>query len=285
MAAAESISSSGSAQGSDSSTDSIVIHLYQDVNILEKDPFIRIPLDKSLLAETICLQVAKHLSIGPRAFPCFALAKPDLSLWLPPNEKIHSGEVEYVFRMRFIPSDDCLNAMVNSVDEAAYNYLYLQLRDDFVNGRVTYKTGEDGKQISQAHLLGLSVIDMLRLGKERDLDLKQMTKTTIQHTKKFIPISEKKSFHRPWDRKRLVFNLNNNLEKVYNECRNQTSTAVKRRFIRGFLNYVDDYGVEQFTLTDSRKLRVNPHHPQYPAIYIEDANTVSPTSSDMFFSF
>lgn len=254
----------------------VIIHLYSDVNAPCNETMYVFGARKNpYSADELCLEVAKKLHISPKAFHCFALCTCDLKLWLPPNESIDCGnetKKEYVFRMRFIPTEDCLFGLMDT-DVRAYHYFFLQVRDDFVTGRVIYRN-VNGKKITQAHLLGLGVIDMLRWGKEHDMDIKQIQKFAPK-TKNFIPNSEKESFRFPWDIKRLNFNFNHHLEKVYSECENQSAQMIKRRYLKGFLNYVDQYSAEVFTLLDERKVCVNPYNLDYPGIFLLRTDAVS----------
>ena len=254
----------------------IVIHLYTDIDAPTNTATrVFVARENPYSAEELCVEVAKKLRIGPKAFHCFALCTCDIKLWLPPNERIDCNSdtrKDYVFRMRFIPTEDCLFGLMDT-DVCAYDYFYLQVRDDFVTGRVRYEN-VNGKKITQAHLLGLGVIDMLRWGKEHDMDIKQMQKSAPK-TKKFIPNSEKDSFRFPWDMKRLTFNFNNHLEKVYAECENHSAQLIKRRYMKGFLNYVDEYCSEVFTLLDGRQVCINPHNVDYPGMFIVSPDGVS----------
>ena len=262
----------------------VTIHLCQDVDTPESNQpvFFEAATDRVFRAEGLCLEVAKRLKIGPKSFHCFALATPDMRLWLAPNEEIKCEpgvHKEYLFRVRFIPTEE--NLFNESLfDTAAYNYFFLQVRQDFVQDKWRYKLTE-GKKISQGHLLGLAVIDVLRWGKERKMDLKQLQKNGSK-TKKFIPNSEKGSFRMPWDMKRLNFNFNNNLATVYTECQHQDDGIIKKRYLRGFFSYVEQYGMEKFSACDGKVIGVDPYHPTCPGIYYSQPAEVGIISS--FFS-
>ena len=252
----------------------IKIHLYHDVD--SPDRIKTFPFDSDTTAEKLIVYIVKELHITPCFFFIYAIAKKekDLLLWYAPNEsEAFRNGGDFVFRIRFIPTDEYIQNLA-VINEATQDYLFLQLRDDFINCRATYKLQEDGKEVNQAYILGLSVIDILRWGKQNNYNLRT-TKKQMPKIKKFIPVALNESFLRIWDSKRLEINLNTKLAKVFEDAETKEAKDIKLRFIRAFLNYSEQYGVETFQLCSGRTIAVDPYHPEWPGIYECKGATVS----------
>ncbi|XP_023798616.1 tyrosine-protein kinase JAK3-like [Cyanistes caeruleus] len=113
----------------------------------------------------------------PVCHPLFALATEDLSCWFPPNHLFTVDESRsqvVVYRIRFFFPNWCgqgqchrfqlLNDRASPVlDYPVIDYLFAQSRSDFIGGRVAVGLSLP----SQEQCLGLAVLDMLRIAKER----------------------------------------------------------------------------------------------------------------------
>ncbi|XP_041126106.1 tyrosine-protein kinase JAK2-like, partial [Polyodon spathula] len=132
------------------------------------------------VAEEICIEAAKACGITPVYLNMFGVMRESDRTWYPPNHIFHLGNSSsesVLFRIRYYfpnwySSGGCrayrygLSRGAESpvFDDSVMCYLFAQWRDDFVNGWVkipiTYETQEE--------CLGMAVLDMLRIAKERD---------------------------------------------------------------------------------------------------------------------
>jgi hypothetical protein len=162
----------------------ITILLYDDFHFDNSSSnFIEIiDYDKSYIVEKLCQKAAVHLGIGTVTFPMFAMFDLRRDVWLAPNTHVHCSKDEsrlLVFRVRFMPSPRAIVNVIFVDDLNAAKYLFLQCRHDFLNDLVVYKK----HKTSHEHLLGLVVMDLVRYGKEKNLDLKQIENLDLKHFK------------------------------------------------------------------------------------------------------
>ncbi|NWI06486.1 JAK3 kinase, partial [Tichodroma muraria] len=113
----------------------------------------------------------------PVCHPLFALATEDLSCWFPPNHLFTVDESRsqvVVYRIRFFFPDWCGLGQSHRVqlpsdraspvlDYPVIDYLFAQSRSDFIAGRVAVGLSLP----TQEQCLGLAVLDMLRIARER----------------------------------------------------------------------------------------------------------------------
>ncbi|KAM9215447.1 tyrosine-protein kinase JAK3 [Leptosomus discolor] len=128
-------------------------------------------------AEELCVHAAKACGVLPVCHPLFALATEDLSCWFPPNHLFtvdDSRSQVVVYRIRFFFPNWCglgqshrfqlLNDRASPVlDYPVIDYLFAQSRSDFIEGRVAVALSLP----TQEECLGLAVLDMLRIAKEK----------------------------------------------------------------------------------------------------------------------
>ncbi|XP_065515024.1 tyrosine-protein kinase JAK3 isoform X4 [Lathamus discolor] len=128
-------------------------------------------------AEELCVHAAKACGVLPMCHPLFALATEDLSCWFPPNHIFtvdESCSQVVVYRIRFLFPSWCglgqshrfqlLNDRVSPVlDYPVIDYLFAQSRSDFIGGRMAMALSLP----QQEECLGLAVLDMLRIAKEK----------------------------------------------------------------------------------------------------------------------
>ncbi|KAM4658408.1 tyrosine-protein kinase JAK3 [Amazona ochrocephala] len=126
-------------------------------------------------AEELCVRAAKACGVLPMCHPLFALATEDLSCWFPPNHLFtvdESCSQVVVYRIRFLFPSWCgqshrfqlLNDRASPVlDYPVIDYLFAQSRSDFIGGRMAVALSLP----QQEECLGLAVLDMLRIAKEK----------------------------------------------------------------------------------------------------------------------
>lgn len=248
----------------------IVVHLYHDVDTPEAERYYLVQeYGQTFTAEKLCFVIATQRKISSLAFPLFALKRTDSEIWLPPNESIEcsaSSSKEFIFRIRFVPPESRINTLGIS-DIRTFNYLFLQVRDDFIHDRIKYHENT----IGQEHLLGIGVIDVVRFGKERAYDLVHLQRQDLHS---FIPNSTKGTFKYFWDKHRLKWTFKPHLEKEYSKYINETDLNIKLTYIDGILSYAEHYGMEKFTtdgdsVGDNKEIiQVKPYDEQFPGLSI-----------------
>ncbi|XP_063003281.1 tyrosine-protein kinase JAK3 [Elgaria multicarinata webbii] len=138
-------------------------------------------------AEEVCTAAAKACGILPVYHGLFSLATEDLSCWFPPNHVFTVDESfcqTVVYRIRFF-FPDCFGPrksyrfgltgdQVNPVlDYLTIDYLFAQSRSDFIS----MQTDESWTLEAQETCLGLAVLDISRISKERQQSLQETSRS------------------------------------------------------------------------------------------------------------
>jgi hypothetical protein len=224
-------------------------------------------------AEELCMDVARQLDIGSLAYHLFALQTipekaSDTPVWLPANEQIECNEDECLhlqFRLRFLPPPDKMRLIASRVDEMAFNYFFLQCRQDFVDDRVKFKEGK----LPQDKALGLAITDIVRFAKEHSITY--ISKRLSPRL--FIPNSEKSAFKNIFGKMKLNLNFNPHIEKEMEDCEKMPLVQVKLRYIYdGLLVYAPNYCMEEYIAESGDILRIQPHNEKHPGLNIIDRN-------------
>ncbi|KAG5850828.1 tyrosine-protein kinase JAK2 [Anguilla anguilla] len=142
-----------------------------------------------ITAEEVCIAAAKECGILPVYHSLFALASEDLTYWYPPNHKFNLNEYTNIvvhYRVRFFFSNwygqgskktyrySIARSRVSVVlDYGVIDYLFAQSRSDFVTGQ----TGISPPLSTQEECLGMAVLDLWRIAKERSQSLRDVSKT------------------------------------------------------------------------------------------------------------
>ncbi|XP_062452021.1 tyrosine-protein kinase JAK3 [Rhea pennata] len=134
-------------------------------------------------AEELCIRAAKACGVLPVCHSLFALATEDLTCWFPPNHLFavdDSRSQVVVYRIRFFFPNWCglgqshrfqlMNDRASAVlDYPVIDYLFAQSRSDFISGRMEVELSLQ----TQEECLGLAVLDMLRIAKEKQQSLEE----------------------------------------------------------------------------------------------------------------
>ncbi|XP_060746360.1 tyrosine-protein kinase JAK2a [Tachysurus vachellii] len=131
------------------------------------------------VAEELCIKAAKECGVSPVYLSLFGLMREQDHMWYPPNHifKVdESTNEKLLFRIRFyFPSwygrglshahryGITKSSETPVFDDVTTAYLFAQWRSDFVDGSVTIPVTHD----SQEECLGLAVLDMMRIAKEK----------------------------------------------------------------------------------------------------------------------
>ncbi|MCJ8741247.1 hypothetical protein PDJAM_G00068510 [Pangasius djambal] len=132
-------------------------------------------------AEELCIKAAKECGVSPVYFSLFGLMRESDRLWYPPNHVFkvdESTNEKLLFRIRFYfpgwygrgSSHAHRYGVTKSSEAPVFDdittaYLFAQWRTDFVDGSVSIPITHD----AQEECLGLAVLDMMRIAKEKGL--------------------------------------------------------------------------------------------------------------------
>uniref|UniRef100_A0A8C9SM39 Tyrosine-protein kinase n=1 Tax=Scleropages formosus TaxID=113540 RepID=A0A8C9SM39_SCLFO len=133
------------------------------------------------VAEELCIDAAKECGVTPMYCCMFALMRESDCMWFAPNHVFHIDEStneDVVFRIRFYfpgwhssgPSSAYRYGATKGtetpvLDDSVMAYLFAQWRSDFVSGSIDVAVNHE----AQEECLGMAVLDMMRIAKEKDL--------------------------------------------------------------------------------------------------------------------
>ncbi|WAR16562.1 SPK1-like protein [Mya arenaria] len=96
--------------------------------------------------EEVCLALAETQGIAPAVVDCFGLAFDNSQdgryTWLAPGELPDLGEKKLCFRMRFVPVKEKCRDMLSQYN-ACLQYLFYQVKYDYVHGDLKYLKGQE----------------------------------------------------------------------------------------------------------------------------------------------
>uniref|UniRef100_A0A8C4ING5 Tyrosine-protein kinase n=1 Tax=Dicentrarchus labrax TaxID=13489 RepID=A0A8C4ING5_DICLA len=165
----------GSQRSSSSTGPSLQVHLYFFPTTKEATT-IHISSGQ-ISAENVCIQAGIKCGILPVYQSLFGLASADLSFWYPPSHMFNTEEnLQVHFRVRFFfgnwfgqgPRTSYRYSLTQDrmspvLDYSAIDYLFAQLRSDFIAS----EAGVSPPLSAQEECLGLAVLDLWRMAKER----------------------------------------------------------------------------------------------------------------------
>ncbi|XP_053178759.1 tyrosine-protein kinase JAK2 [Scomber japonicus] len=174
----------GSQRSSSSAGHSLQVHLY--FFPATKDAT-TINISGPVSAENVCIQAAKKCGILPVYQSLFGLASGDLSFWYPPSHMFNTEEnLQVYFRVRFFFENwfgqgtrtsyrySLTRDRISPVlDYCVIDYLFSQLRSDFIAS----EAGVSPPLSAQEECLGLAVLDLWRMAKERHQSVRELCKT------------------------------------------------------------------------------------------------------------
>ncbi|CAN8011661.1 unnamed protein product, partial [Ixodes pacificus] len=223
-----------------------------------REPLLVPGKDGAHTAEHLCMQAAELCGIGPVTAQLFGLFSAETGIWFAPsaNVKAKDKSLNLYFRLRYKPPTlDRIKA-----EEATLNYVYHQMRQDFVCGRVP----ELHHNRVQHRTLGLVVTDVVR----HLIEVGQNPQQGSFSFSDFMPAV----LVGPLKMRVLKPRLTNALNECWHNSR-QNVNRVKEIYVNEFRSIVPEYGCEQFVAqvdSDGRVwevvLQVNPHHPQMPGL-------------------
>ena len=258
----------------------IIVILHHELLAPEEDRFIKFnSTGQKYTAESLCWHAAVKLNIRPIAFHLFSLYSLDRKLWLASNEPILvKDEVtqRFMFRIRLKLSAQSIKALhVN--DKAAFDYFYLQCRNDLVNDEFvgTSNEEEDTDQWAKK-CMGLGLIDATCALFQADIPPSQFG----QHfkLKDFLAPVCLREYSSPVQKLRLQRNFKERVEQKH--CDYQRTDAdlnkLKMQFIiGGIYEYFPQYLVEDFKTVQGDtliSLMVDPFRgSELPGVFLKDS--------------
>ncbi|XP_055337446.1 tyrosine-protein kinase JAK2-like [Paramacrobiotus metropolitanus] len=215
---------------------------------------------KSICVEHLIREVVRALNVEPLAAHLFGIYSCRDGIWLAPCREIRldsQNDRTLQLRIRFF----CDYKLLAERDAAAFEYLFLQYRQDFIDGQI-----EDFFDQSDVDCLprarGLAVLDMVRVIKEEGLSSEQVIKSW---QKRFIPQDLQKrngvqqKLKASLASKMSTKHLKDAVDKLADEYKNGPKSIflLKKQFVWGLMEHSGHYVCEHF----SCQLGVNPNLP------------------------
>uniref|UniRef100_A0A3Q4GD16 non-specific protein-tyrosine kinase n=1 Tax=Neolamprologus brichardi TaxID=32507 RepID=A0A3Q4GD16_NEOBR len=214
-------------------------------------------------AENVCIQAGKKCGILPVYLSLFGLASEDLSFWYPPSHMFDTDEnLKVHFRVRFFfgnwfgqePRSSYRYSLTRDrispvLDYSVIDYLFAQLRNDFIES----KAGIAPPLTLQEECLGLAVLDLWRMAKERNQSVRELCKTVSY--KSCLPMSHRHDIQKRnrLDRYRIRNTLKRFLKKLGNcsvdEC------TLKLKYL------IELSGIEPSVGTETFQVNYSSSHP------------------------
>ncbi|XP_042273480.1 tyrosine-protein kinase JAK2 [Thunnus maccoyii] len=225
----------GSQRSSSSAGQSLQVHLY--FFPATKDAITIHISSGQVSAENVCIQAAKKCGILPVYQSLFGLASGDLSFWYPPSHMFNTEEnLQVHFRVRFFfgnwfaqgPRTSYRYSMTRDtispvLDYCVIDYLFAQLRNDFIAS----EAGVSPPLSTQEECLGLAVLDLWRMAKERHQSVREVCKNVSY--KSCLPKSHRHAIQKRnrLDRYRIRNTLKCFLKKLGNCSVDECSLKIK----------------------------------------------------------
>ncbi|XP_043103232.1 tyrosine-protein kinase JAK2 [Puntigrus tetrazona] len=249
------------------------VHLYYSPSLNSESTF-TIPTGH-ITAECVCALAAKASGILPVFHNLFALASEDLSYWYPPTHVFKSEEsVKVHYRVRFFFSSwfgqgskasyrfSLSRGRICAVlDYCVIDYLFAQSRSDFVSG-----CGGISPALSlQQECLGMAVLDLWRMAKERNQSLGEICNTTSY--KSCLPETHRQDIQRMnrLARYQIRKTLKRFLKKL-GRC-STCERSLKLKYLMELSVLEPSYGSESFALHHSGWLEQN-EQPRVKAVRV-----------------
>ncbi|XP_041863066.1 tyrosine-protein kinase JAK2 [Melanotaenia boesemani] len=247
----------GSQKSSSSMASGLQVHLYFFPGT--KDATTIHISSGQISAENICIEAGKKCGILPVYISLFGLASADLSFWYPPSHMFDSDEhVEVHFRVRFFfenwfgqgPRTSYRYSLTRDrispvLDYSVIDYLFAQLRSDFIAS----EAGIAPPLSTQEECLGLAVLDLWRMAKERHQSVRDLCKTVSY--KSCLPKSHRHDIQKRnrLERYRIRNTLKHFLKKIGNcsvdEC------SLKLKYLIELAGIEPSLGIETFNVNHS----------------------------------
>ncbi|XP_071059003.1 tyrosine-protein kinase JAK2-like isoform X2 [Pseudochaenichthys georgianus] len=206
----------GSQRSSSSTSPSLQVHLYF-FPATKNATIIHITASQ-ISAENVCIQAGKKCGILPVHQSLFALASSDLSCWYPPSHMFNTEEnLQVHFRVRF--------SFENWFGQGPRTSYRFSLTRDTISPVLHYSVID--YLFTQEECLGLAVLDLWRMAKERHQSVRELCKTVSY--KSCLPKLHRNDIQRRnrLDRFRIRNTLKRFLKKLGNCSIDESSLKLK----------------------------------------------------------
>lgn len=234
------------------------VYLYHSLEKAEGE-YLKFPTGE-YAAEEICVAASKACGITPVYHSMFALMSETERIWYPPNHVFHIDEStrhNVLYRIRFyFPYWYCngsnrtyrygisRGAETPLLDDFVMAYLFAQWRHDFLHGWIKIPVTHE----TQEECLGMAVLDMMRLAKEKDqtpLDIY----SSISY-KTFLPkcVRAKIQDYHILTRKRIRYRFRRFIEQ-FSHCK-ATARNLKLKYLINLETLQSAFYTEQFEVKE-----------------------------------
>ncbi|XP_003782949.1 tyrosine-protein kinase JAK2 isoform X1 [Otolemur garnettii] len=234
------------------------VYLYHSLGRAEGD-YLKFPTGE-YVAEEICIAASKACGITPVYHNMFALMCETERIWYPPNHVFHiddSTRHNVLYRIRFyFPHWYCSGtnrtyrhgisrgAEAPLLDDFVMSYLFAQWRHDFVYGWIKVPVTHE----TQEECLGMAVLDMMRIAKEKD-----QTPLAIYNSisyKTFLPkcIRAKIQDYHILTRKRIRYRFRRFIQQ-FSQCK-ATARNLKLKYLINLETLQSAFYTEQFEVKE-----------------------------------
>uniref|UniRef100_A0A3Q2D4U7 Tyrosine-protein kinase n=1 Tax=Cyprinodon variegatus TaxID=28743 RepID=A0A3Q2D4U7_CYPVA len=235
------------------------LHFYHSSQGAAESSFLSYP-PGDYVAEELCIDAAKACCISPLYYSLFSLFREGDSTWFSPNHIFRLDELaseDLFFRIRYYFPGWYSNGASRAyrygvkkgsespvLDDNVMSYLFSQWRNDFVNGVVKISNSHE----SQEECLGMAVLDMTRIAKER-----QMSPLDIYHNtsyKSFLPKGMRNQIQDCsfLTRKRIRFRFKRFIQQ-FSQCRT-TVRDLKLKYLISIESLEKAFYTETFQVKD-----------------------------------
>uniref|UniRef100_A0A4W6CM24 Tyrosine-protein kinase n=1 Tax=Lates calcarifer TaxID=8187 RepID=A0A4W6CM24_LATCA len=225
----------GSQRSSSSTGPSLQVHLYF-FPVTKDETTIQISCGQ-IAAENVCIQAGKKCGILPVYLSLFGLASSDLSFWYPPSHVFNTDEnLQVRFRVRFFfgnwygegPRQSYRYSLTRDrispvLDCSVIDYLFSQVKIYYYNNVRLISPPLS----TQEECLGLAVLDLWRMAKERHQSVREVCQTVSY--KSCLPKSHRHDIQKRnrLDRYRIRNTLKRFLRKLGNCSVDECSLKLK----------------------------------------------------------
>ncbi|XP_039086739.1 tyrosine-protein kinase JAK2 isoform X2 [Hyaena hyaena] len=234
------------------------VYLYHSLEKADGE-YLKFPTGE-YVAEEICVAASKACGVTPVYHSMFALMSETERIWYPPNHVFHIDEStrhSVLYRIRFyFPYWYCngsnrtyrhgvsRGAEAPLLDDFVMSYLFAQWRHDFLHGWIKIPVTHE----TQEECLGMAVLDMMRLAKEKDqtpLDIY----SSISY-KTFLPKSVRAKIqdYHILTRKRIRYRFRRFIEQ-FSHCK-ATARNLKLKYLINLETLQSAFYTEQFEVKE-----------------------------------
>ena len=230
-----SVNDNAAVHDGDDDDDVVIVHMYHDIDAADADSQYRLVAPPGgYTAEALCELAAVRLDIDPLALHTLALSGASASggRYYAPCERVRGSAT---LRVRVLPPRAGLPRLADR-HPGLLHYLFLQCRADLTGGAVAV-VGSVGRE----RLLGLAVLDMLRVTSKGALSVDELFAAHAPHC--FLPPASRHHFRLPWRQLRLRHNVRRQMAA---QSRTRALADLELEYVMALAEYAPAYAAETF---------------------------------------